>query len=515
MRFSRHFKYGLLSLLLGTSISCTNSSSLTMIISNIPENSAEIKISATIDNKSYSIDPISQEQKESNALIVKVNIPFDTRGLPLRLSVVSKDSKCELAGWSGVFGSVENGDYTINTPLEKRTDDPIAQDLFSVQALSENDVWAAGTTLVHWDGCYWKQKIFEGTNPSDSTDKISTFTSITKLYKASDNTLFAIGNNSSIYYYSNNAWEKIDIGNPWSLTADLSKNIIWTDITSLANTQDQLLVIGIVPGLVRKAIKLIKSNGKYVPHEATAKQLGDLETAIFSQPIQLSDCIHRFKCSAGSTCTYKIDSASYLPTRIYSLPNNFYTSGSVSIERTKTTGTQITTEKFKYSTYSIFKQNNISLTPRPDIRIFNSLAEDGKPTGDDFAIFGLSDNDLWLGSDRLFHITSTPPLDSTTEFLPTGINNRDSSGYKFGVIWGASQTDIWTIAFGVRISQTLHLITKTATPWNDLGIDSFYRVPLDNFVTTAVHGVSTSDVWIVGYNGYRIHYKDGKFSLNR
>lgn len=512
MSFFHHAKQGLLSLLISTSISCSNSSSLTMIISNIPANTAEINISAKVEEKDYTVESITKSQIISNALIVKINIPFDTRGVPLTLNATSKDSKCELAGWSGIFGSVENGDYTINAPLEKFADDPISQDLYSVQALSENDIWAAGTTLAHWDGCYWKQKSLNN-ETTEATEKISTLTSITKLYAANDKTLFAIGNNSQIYYYINNKWSQVKIENYWGLTGNIHKDITWFDINTLADTPDQVLIIGVIPGLTKKAIKLIKVNDKYEPFEATSQKLAELEGTIFNQPIQLSDCIHQFKCPASYTCTYNLDKTSLSVSKILSLPSAFFTAGSVIIERTKTatSGTQV--ERLKYGFYSKF-QDITKTTPAPTIRIFNSIKDDGLPIGDEATIWGLNANDIWVGSTRLYHITATPPTNSPTELIPTPINNRTDSSYKFSTIWGNSTTELWTISLNqAKTTQTLHLTTKST--WSDLLGDQFYRVPLDNFVTTSIHGISPSDIWIVGYNGYRIHYKDGNFALSK
>lgn len=512
MSFLHHAKQGLLSLLISASISCSNSSSLTIIISNIPSNTTELHITAKTGNQNYAIESITKSEINSNALIVKVNIPFDTRGIPLQLNAISKDSKCELAGWSGFFGSIENGNYTVNAPLNQFTDDPISQDLFSVQALSENDVWAAGTTLAHWDGCYWRQKSIEN-NPAELTDKISSLTSITKLYTTSDKTLFAIGSNAKIYYYTNNEWWPIEVKNFWGLTGDIYKSIVWFDITTLANAPDQVLIIGVIPGITRKALKLIKANGKYEPFETTTQQLADLENTLFNQSPQLSDCIHQFKCPSTYTCTYKIDPASPTTNKIFSLPNAFFTAGSVIIERTRTGGTNPGTDRLKYGVYYKF-QDITRNSPPPTIRIFNSIKEDGTPIGDEATIWGLNENDIWFGSTRLYHITATPSTASSTELAPTPINNRSESNYKFSTIWGNTTNELWTISLTpAKLSQTLHLTTKSG--WGDLKSDLFYRVPLDNFVTTSIHGVSPSDIWIVGYNGYRIHYKDGNFSLSK
>lgn len=490
--------------------SCSNSSKLTFVVSNIPTEATTLELTAHIAKTDQTPDSIASDYKiekipldagKESAKLVNVTIPFDTRGLALTITISSSSEKCQLASWTGSVGSIDGKDYSVSAPLNKLEDDPIQQDLFTVTAIATNDVWVGGSnsTIGHWDGCYWKSSQIDNEG----------ITGIVKLYYHKNSGLWALGANSTIAKYDNGKWTKLDHKNPWVLTSDYAQKILWLDMAFSEGSTEQLVVIGFntLPATppttqqVCRALKITKSNGQYVFDATVESKLCNLPGATAARTIP-----------SGTTHTASL----YYPFKIASFPNGMVTTGQVYIDK-KVGAT--TTAGIPYPAYARY-QDQISLS-NPVIKYVNPSAsqvytDPDDPKGSGGPIWGTSADNFWFGAPMLQHVTG--PINSPTVTSAEFIYPPKGNLFMYNV-WGTNDRDFWTIGLGTnanKTSEVLHIYDKTGAG----GIISeqnivpiLYSTPVNILTVTNIAGASSSDVWMVGYGGYRVHYSNNRYVL--
>ncbi len=482
-------------------VSCSNSSKLTFVVSNIPSDAKTISLKAKINNADYKIETVPVSQSEGSAKLVSVEVPFDVRGLALYITINAANDKCQLAEWTGSVGSVDGKDYTVNSPLSTIKDDPINQDLFSITAINENDVWVGGSnsTVGHWDGCYWR---------SAQIDQEG-ITGLVKMYYHKNSGLWALGANSTIAKYDNGKWIKLDHKNPWSLTGEFAQKILWLDMAFSEGSTEQLIVIGFntIPGTppttqqVCRALRITKANGQYVFDSSIESKICNIPGATAARSLPV-----------GTTHTASL----FYPFKLASFSNGMIVTGLVYVD--KKVGAS-TTSGIKYSAYARY-QDQINLT-NPVIKYINPLpppapqyTNPDDPQGNGGPIWGISADNFWFGSPMLHHVTGTinsPVVTSADYVYPPGSN------YVMGNLWGGSDRDFWTVGLGAnRVSEVLHIYDKTGAgnqvAENNI-VPLLYSTPVNNLTITNIAGASTSDAWMVGYGGYRVHYTNSKYVL--
>ncbi len=89
---------------------------------------------------------------------------------------------------------------------------PTVRSLAAVWAFAANDVWAGGTTLLHYDGASWTPHAAWPAN-----------TDVQDLWGFAPNDLWAVGNNK-VFQWNGSAWREVAIG-PSASQVDL--NAIW------------------------------------------------------------------------------------------------------------------------------------------------------------------------------------------------------------------------------------------------------------------------------------------------
>lgn len=479
--------------------SCSNSSKLTFVVSNIPTDATSLSLTAHIDKttttpdsilSNYKIDTVPQEAGKDSAKLINVTVPFDARGLPLNITITASSSKCQLSSWTGSVGSIDGKDYSVGAPLSKLEDDPIQQDLFTVAAISPTDVWVGGSnsTVGHWDGCYWRRAQIDDEG----------LTGIIKIFYHKNSGLWALGGNSTIAKYENGKWTKYDHKNPWGLTGDFAQKILWIDMAFSEGSTEQLIAIGLSTQQACRALKITKSNGQYVFDATAEPKICNLPGGTAARALP-----------PGTTHTV----SPYVPLKIASFGNGMVTSGFVYVD--KKVGTT-TTSGLKYSAYARYTdQINLSNPVIKYVNPTNQASDD--PQGTSGPIWGTSADNFWFGTPTLQHVTgaiNSPVVVSVDNVYPPGASN----GLFLYNIWGASERDFWTIGLSsVRMSsEVLHIYDKTGaggTVGEANIVPALFSTPINTIVTTNIGGASTSDVWLVGYAGYRVHFENSKYTL--
>lgn len=493
-RFGRN---ALLFGVLAASVSCNTSARLVLSISNVPSDTAAIKVSLAIDQKTYEIDPPLQfdSSKNGTSILSSVEIPFEFSSKQVSINVLTQSgvgNKCLTSAWSGTAAVLEAGTYSLSAPLQRIEDDKITNDLYTILSISETEVWVGGSsgTLAKWDGCYWRNRPF--------LDGVSG-TAITKLYSHNKTGIWALGGSGSIAKYDSakDAWMPIDVSSAINGTGETIYNITWSGITYLEGSSADLLVVGsapnpnIMPGATQCfAIRISPSGSSYVPTRISTPFCG----------YSAQTCT-QFGMNQNLSCYFVAQNAySFPPDRVVLSGISYFAAGN-------------------YTGFGIYDNRLQPIGAAPNPQYVTSAGNATEPLGVGGLVWGTSINDFWLGANHFYHILNANNSMMATSNRPVAIETMlyryNFNNYKVISMWGALPNDFWVIGFpSSRFAQVNHFVDKPGLALSESSIGVInYLAGIDNYPLTNVTGTSNKDVWFSGYGGIRIRYDGASFRV--
>lgn len=502
------------------STSCSKDTVLAIAVSNIPADAKTLYISAAYTSSDQNANPINLKTPHINlngktSTFISIQLPSNiTSGLiditlkttqidhsndtidskPISIKGATTQPECETATWNGSIGITESGLYQLSANLNKSANKKIDSDLFGIQAISKNDIWAAGTsaTVAHWDGCFWTNEQVkiaktDGATPTAVTNGLST------IYYHPKTGLWAAGNGGLIIKY-NEATEKWDyitktvnkslFGNNATGTPESPiEEIQWLDMSYIEGTTSDLLFLGSGAGTYCYTMRKITQGDKDIFQREP--NLCSKQASAFS-PTELP-------ANPAIDNTY-----TYSPYQILSLASGLYTSGQI---RKPQAPRAFSAFAFHADTKTF--QNPIIkyITTNPNLAETepNNKTEDYGPA---LSIWASSPDSIWLGGAKLFKLRP----DKSVEWTNLNYTAQQSATYILYSIFGTKSDDFWVIGIKNRISQTSHITNPTL-------IKEKSEAGIDNFTITNVHGVASDDIWFTSYGGALIHYNGSSFEV--
>lgn len=525
--------------------SCSKSTILAIAVSNIPNESKTIIINTTINQVTYKVAPF--DIKDNKSKIYSIEIPSTiTTGL-IDLEILAKDTaygadgnpletpnkkSCDTARWHGSIPVIDPENYSISAALEKATDDPIDQDLFTVKALKRDDAWAAGANrkIAHWDGCFWKSYDFSSnTDYPPQLDKPGDYNFI-KLYYNDKIGLWATGSDGLIYNYNpkSDRWkahggarEKFPVafgtGVPAIPPPEWYQGMFWLDIAYLNGTNGDILVVGSNshPYASHPSSKSFCMAVRGTPSTtAIGEYTFTVASSVCDSPIAASKSSMPPPTPTApaptpdwSTCT-----GCFTPRGVISFSDSVIVTG---LARIPDIGKTTILQYGAYITYS--SPNDLSTAKAAGKFVVPHWTNPNQERyGGALTAWGTSSSDYWLGNNRLFHVSSAEAnIQGSPEIVTKFYEDKGvGSSYTINQIWGLNRNDFWVLVLYNSVSQVHHFTSQNPITAKD--IDQLrYKAPIESFTYTSVDGTATNDTWLVGYRGVRVHYDGTKTIVHK
>lgn len=499
-------------------LSCKNSTTIVLSISEIPTNVKMINASVTIDGNVINIAESFAVKNNDGSLLASIEIPWKYENKQVKVNLSASDGKCTLAKWSGTVATLNPEVYSVSSVLEREISDPNQGDFFTVHYISPDDAWAAGSagTLMHWDGCYWR-----------NVDVVSAKTragSINKIYHHGDIGTWAVGDNGVIARRDevDNNFKILDkVRALYESKTGFNGNYpIWLDIEyiNMGSVKPYLMVVGILP-LATVGAEPLQILMKLEVPPSGASQINDyvVSSDIYNQ-LRFDDIACNVCADVeDQSCADLVSRCQFYPVSVKLIDGVIYLGG--------TAKKLLVTEPLRaaYGKMSadlralpfgngsrLSPLQAFSLKPRPTAQVPMPIEPGGSPV----AVVGGLSNAVWLRGKKLYKVS-----DNRFELYP-GVYHQGSVDYRItsSAIVGKPGTEelLLVASPDTRFSQVLKIPTRSDPA---SVVSKAFLAAIPNYALTAISGVKLEDgqidAWLVGYAGIRLRWNGTTVVVHR